>query len=134
MVNIPQSNRVKSRAIMEDRVSAIRQAHKAYLEEQLKPVVAGIKKKSLRAIAAEYDVPVQTLSDRVSGKHADALEAFESRQLLNPQQERSLVELIQVLDEGAFPVNRSDIEGYANSILNRGHRGGDRSVGKRWVD
>lgn len=132
MVNAARSDVVKARIKQENRASALLKAQAAWRVEQQKP--SGVKKASMRSIAADFGVPQQTLSDHITGKHRHQLEAAASRQKLNSQQEDALVELIVQLDEGAIPASRSDIEGYANTILNQAHKGSTKRVGKRWID
>lgn len=132
MVNAAKPDAVKARIKQENRSKVLSNAQAAWQAEQQKP--SGVKKASMCQIAAEFGVPQQTLSDHINGKHRNQLEAAESRQKLNPQQEDALVELIVQLDKGAMPARRSDIEGYANAILNRGHRGATKAVGKSWID
>ena len=132
MVNCAPSGNVKAHIRLASRTERLGLAVEAW-NAQKEDTFDGIKR-SMRQLAAEYDVAQQTLSDRLNGKHRPQKEFLESLQTLTPAQENTLVELIHQLDEGAMPAGRAEIEMHANALINRGKRGGNRSVGKRWAD
>ena len=132
MVKIAQSKKVKAHDDLQNRTDKLDSALRAW-QAQEDDSFNGVRL-SMRKLADKFDVAQQTLSDRIRKKHRPQKEYLETKQKLTVAQEKALVELLQQLDEGAMPAGRAEIEMHAHAILNRAKRGGNQSVGKRWVD
>ena len=93
------------------------------------------EQKSESAIAQEFGVPQSTLSDHV--KKGSTIktqkEYLQSCQKLSPDQENTLVKLIQNCDERGLPLDNTDICCYATDIINRGKCKGRIELGKHWI-
>lgn len=82
-----------------------RVAQKAYSEEDIQKAITSWKYKqfrSIRATAAHFQVPVQTVRDRMAGRKSKA-QSLEKAQLLSNAEEKTLVRWITRLTSTGFP-------------------------------
>jgi hypothetical protein len=89
-------------------------------------------KKSICALAAEYDVKVATLGDRVKDGAIGIVEFNRTKQKLSEGAERELEAWCIELANRNLPVTNSILEQKANAIL-EAETPGTEPVGKNWV-
>lgn len=130
MAKHAQSNTLKRRIAREEEEERVQKGVKKYMEGLGKESTQQL---SLRAIAKEFNIQsVTTLHNRIMGMQSIA--SFnETKQLLTPAEERTVVELLQVSSDCSQPYNYNDIAHLANRLL-KARLGDDfRPVGKNWV-
>jgi len=74
-------------------------------------------KRSLRDIAEEYNVALNTLNRRVKGEGKSMLEFNAGKQKLTPAEEKVLVQFIVESAGQGFPLTHQQIKHYANAAL-----------------
>lgn len=72
---------------------------------------------SFRTLAEKHNVPKSTLERRCNDKGLSISESSANRQKLTPKEEDILVELILASAEAGFPLQKKDVEMFAEAIL-----------------
>lgn len=130
MARHAQSNSLKRRIAREKEEERVQEGARKYMEELRK---GSTQKPSLRKIAQEFNIrSVTTLHNRIKG--IQSIASFnETKQLLTPAEEQTVVELLQVSSDRSQPYDYNNIAHLANRIL-KARLGEDfRPVGKNWV-
>lgn len=121
------SNPIRKRKARLDKEAQILAAVEAYRLEQIKPPHL---RKGVNRLAAEMGVNGKTVLNRYNGMRS-ILEANSAKQLLPPEQEECLVDLIMKSSDHGQPVTKRDIRHYATTILDK-TTDGHIELGKRW--
>jgi len=90
-----------------------------YSEEDLAAAVSLVRQRKapLSRAASEYNIPVATLHDHVTGKRKKKYKGPE--RILTEDEENALVTFIKYMCQQGFPMNRAVIKCYAREILHR---------------
>lgn len=132
VIMVANSVKQKKYNAYKDDCKALAEALEDWKNEQTLP--EGEKKRSLTCIAREHNVARSTLYDHTNDGHRTKSEYQRTCQKLTDAQEECLVEIACTLDEGGMQCDRKELTRYAETMLNRGKRGGKITLGLRWPD
>lgn len=131
MANKALSERVKRLKQSHLKESKLREAIKAYCDEQSKPAHL---RKGAHTIAHEYGIPHQykTITNRYNGGRSNA-EMHEAQQKLKPSEEQVLINFLNESAERGFPQDLTQITNVANLIRQSRLGTACEKVGESWV-
>jgi hypothetical protein len=130
MVGRAHSENVKA---IQNRTEYDRRMKEAVHAVQLQQAYLPKSRKSIRKIAASYNVKDTTLGRHVRKATKSMTEHLASQQKLSPVQEGVLVDLIKTMADRALPLNRADIQKYAQRMMNPRRLRNGPKPGKNWV-
>lgn len=128
MVYKAQSERVKRHKAAEEKAEKMSRA----IAECRQRIAAG-KKAKFGDVARAHGVSSSTLERRVNGKGRSIQEFNATKQLLTPTEEQTLVDFILQSAEQGFPLTNSDIEKFADAVLESRLGTNWKGVGESWV-
>lgn len=87
---------------------------------------------SLRKASQRWNIPIATLSSRLSGKHGSRTEGQKESQRLPPSDERRIVEWILRQESLGYAPGHGVVRAIVRDLLRE--RGDTEPLGKNWMD